>query len=97
MKMFTIKLSDIAACPTHSLLPAHYRDDGSCEHVDPVNSHYSAHVDHDVSYSERGWQLWEVKWTDGEPELVQAVDFSGVEDVQLWCRDCAIALEGIDL
>ncbi len=33
MRSFTIKLSDIAACPTHSLSVEHYRDDGSCTHM----------------------------------------------------------------
>lgn len=29
-RAFTVKLSDIQRCPKHSMLPAHYRDDGSC-------------------------------------------------------------------
>lgn len=28
-----IRTSDIARCPAHSLLPSHYRDDGTCLHV----------------------------------------------------------------
>ena len=35
MRVFTITLSDVTECPTHSLLQAHYRIDGSCEHNDP--------------------------------------------------------------
>jgi hypothetical protein len=30
MKVRILKSSDVAACPKTSLLPAHYRDDGTC-------------------------------------------------------------------
>lgn len=33
-RAFTISTADVAACPRGSLLPAHYRDDGSCLCVD---------------------------------------------------------------
>ena len=29
-RTFVVKMSDIKACPKQSLLPSHYRDDGSC-------------------------------------------------------------------
>jgi hypothetical protein len=32
MRIFTIQSSDLAACPTHVLLPGHYRKDGTCLH-----------------------------------------------------------------
>ena len=31
MKAFTIKISDVQRCPKQSLLPGHYRVDGSCK------------------------------------------------------------------
>ena len=32
--MNNVGLSDILACPTNSLSPSHYRDDGSCYHIE---------------------------------------------------------------
>lgn len=36
MTGFTVRNSDIARCPVRSLLPSHYRPDGSCECVPRV-------------------------------------------------------------
>jgi hypothetical protein len=30
VRRFTITLTDVLRCPRHSLLPDHYRDDGTC-------------------------------------------------------------------
>lgn len=47
-RTFTVKRSDIQRCPKHSLLPAHYNDDGSCR-----CRHYVVVVPHPPAPSQR--------------------------------------------
>lgn len=50
----TIRMSDVAACPKHSLLPAHFHADGSCRCADLDDAKAAvAAVDRDIAELDR--------------------------------------------
>jgi hypothetical protein len=79
MEVRVIKHSDIARCPKQSLLPSHYRDDGTCKCV-PVYSDYRPDVKvriHAMSI-ERGSE---------HRELRNAIDAASVEGTTTYIKN----------